>query len=76
MLIAIDTQRMAEILASYVKARMECEAEGDEENAKVWQDRFDRSTDFLERLGLVAYYDDTPCGENVTVGMNTCQFLG
>ena len=75
MLITIDTQRIAEILTSYVNGRRECEANGDEKNARIWQDKFDRSTDFLDRLGLVAYYDDTPCEENVTVGMNTCQFL-
>lgn len=58
MLITIDTQRIAEILASYVNGRMECEANGDAENAKLWQDKFDRSTDFLEKLRIDAYHDE------------------
>lgn len=57
MLIAIDTQRIAEILASYVNGRMECKINGDAENAKLWQDKFDRSTDFLGKLGIDAYHD-------------------
>lgn len=39
MLITIDTQRIAEILASYVNGRMECKINGDAENAKLWQDK-------------------------------------
>lgn len=58
MLITIDTQRIAEILARYVKASRECEADGNKYNAKLWQDKFDRSTDFLEKLGIVAYLDE------------------
>lgn len=58
MLITIDTQRIAEILASYVNGRMECKINGDAENAKLWQDKFDRSTDFLEKLGIDAYHDE------------------
>lgn len=75
MLIAIDTQRIAEILAAYVKARRECEADGDEENAKVWQDRFDRSTDFLEKLGIMAFYDEHDGYPKVLVGTQDAQFL-
>lgn len=58
MLITIDTQRIAEILESYVNGRMECKINGDAENAKLWQDKFDRSTDFLEKLGIDAYHDE------------------
>ena len=58
MLIAIDTQRIAEILAVYVKASRECEADGDEDNAKIWQYKFDNATEFLEKLGIVAYLDE------------------
>ena len=59
MLIAIDTQSIAEILASYVNGRRECEADGDAENAKVWKDRFDNAAYFfLCRLGIDAYYDE------------------
>ena len=46
------------ILASYVNGRMECKINGDAENAKLWQDKFDRSTDFLEKLGIDAYHDE------------------
>lgn len=58
MLITIDTQRIAEMLASFVDGRRECEANGDEKNAKIWQDKFDRSTDFLKKLGIDAYHDE------------------
>lgn len=58
MLITIDTQRIAEILAAYVNGRMECKINGDAENAKLWQDKFDRSTDFLGKLGIDAYHDE------------------
>lgn len=58
MLITIDTQRIAEILESYVNGRMECKINGDAENAKLWQDKFDRSTDFLKKLGIDAYHDE------------------
>lgn len=57
MLITIDTQRIAEMLAAYVNGHRECEANGDEKNAKIWQDKFDRSTDFLGKLGIDAYHD-------------------
>ena len=57
MLIAIDTQSIAEILASYVNGRRECEADGDAENAKVWKDRFDNAVYFLGKLGIDAYHD-------------------
>lgn len=75
MLIAIDTQRMAEILASYVKASRECEADGDEDNAKLWQDKFDRSTDFLEKLGIVAYLDEHYDYQKVMVYTKDMHFL-
>lgn len=58
MLITIDTQRIAEILASFVDGRRECETNGDEKNTKIWQDKFDRSTDFLKNLGIDAYHDE------------------
>lgn len=75
MLIAVDTQWIAEILAAYVKAWRECEADGDEENAKIWQDKFDRSTDFLEKLGIVAYYDEHDGYPKVMVCTQDVQFL-
>lgn len=58
MLITIDTQRIAEILESYVNGRMECKINGDAENAKVWNDRFDDAVYFLLKLGIVAYHDE------------------
>lgn len=58
MLITIDTQRMAEILAAYVDGRRECESCGDEENAMEWQDRFDKAAYFLSKLGIDAYHDE------------------
>lgn len=75
MLITIDTQRITEILAAYVKASRECEADGDAENAKVWQDRFNRSTDFLEKLGIVAYLDEHDGYPKVMVCTEDVQFL-
>jgi len=75
MLITIDTQRIAEILAAYVKDRRECEADGDEENAKIWQDKFDMSTDFLEKLGIVAYYDEHDGYSKVMFYTQDVQFL-
>lgn len=58
MLITIDTQRIAEILASYVNGRRECEINGDAEDAKVWNDRFDNAVSFLWELGIDAYHDE------------------
>lgn len=58
MLITIDTQRIAETLAAYVKASRECEASEDWYNAKVWKDRFDNAVYFLWRLGIDAYHDE------------------
>ena len=58
MLITIDTQRIAEILASCVNGRKECEASKDYYNTKVWKERFDNAVYFLCRLGIDAYYDE------------------
>lgn len=58
MLITIDTQRIAEILASYHKEFLKSSLEGDLEMADVFNDKFDRSTEFLEKLGIVAYLDE------------------
>lgn len=58
MLITIDTQRIAEILESYVNGRMECKINGDAEDAKVWNDRFDNAVSFLWELGIDAYHDE------------------
>ena len=58
MLITIDTQRIAEILASYVNGRMECKINGDAEEAKDWKDRFDNAVYFLWELGIDAYHDE------------------
>ena len=58
MLITIDTQKIAETLASYVKARRECEASEDWYNARVWKDRFDNAVYFLWRLGIDTYRDE------------------
>lgn len=75
MLITIDTQRIAEILASFVDGRRECEANGDEKNAKIWQDKFDDATDFLEKLGIVAYLDEHDGYPKVMVCTEDVQFL-
>lgn len=75
MLITIDTQRIAEILASYVNGRMECKINGDADDAKVWKDRFDNATDFLEKLGIVAYLDEHDGYPKVMVCTEDVQFL-
>lgn len=58
MLIAIDTQRAAEILASFIDGRRECESCGDKENAREWQDRFDKAAYFLSKLGIDVYLNE------------------
>lgn len=58
MLITIDTQRIVEILASFVDGRRECESCGDEENAMEWQDRFDKAAYFLSKLGIDVYMNE------------------
>ncbi len=58
MLIAIDTQRVAEILASYYKKELEFSAEGDADMSATMRDRFEDATSFLEKLGIVAYLDE------------------
>ena len=73
MLIAIDTQRVAEILASFVDGRRECESCGDEGNAREWQDRFDKAAYFLSKLGIDVHLDDDY--EVVRVRTEDVQFL-
>lgn len=74
MLITIDTQRIAEILAAYVKASRECEADGGEYKAKLWQYKFDNATEFLKKLGIVAYLDEHDGNQKVMVTRKICIF--
>ena len=75
MLITIDTQRIAEILADYQKGFLKSSLEGDLERAEIFNDKFDRSTDFLEKLGIVAYLDEHDGYPKVMVCTEDVQFL-
>lgn len=53
MLILIETQRIADLLRHYLDGREECRECGDEDNARIWHERFVGAKDFLERLGFM-----------------------
>lgn len=75
MLITIDTQRIAETLAAYVKKELEYSAEGDAVLSATMKDKFDDATDFLEKLGIVAYLDEHDGYPKVMVCTEDVQFL-
>lgn len=58
MLITIDTQRIAEIMTNCVKRRRDCQANKNYSAAKFWKDEYDRFRDFLEKIGIYAYYEE------------------
>ena len=52
---------------------MECEINGDAEDAKVWKDRFDNAVSFLWELGIDAYHDEDI--EAIRINTEDVQFL-